>query len=1761
MLIRAALCFFLFSPLHLVARSATDSPFSIERIDAFRWRLTVRNDLPRFRTVHAGSDTYSSVEIPGYRSLPQYGSPAMPFKRFEFGVPPKGTVHIKVTSSDIVNESRSLLAFRPDEYNAPKVQEHLAVSYQSSHVGLQRAIVEFMPALYDAQRRSLSWVKSLTAEITISAPDGLGVTTTSTEIPDVINATDAVHWASPATPMLLVPGWYQPGEDALRISILRDGIYRITKTDAMNAGMNPDAVDPRTVRLMYRGNEEPITFQGEADGRWDEGDFIEFFAMRRYGENGAYYDFWSDENIMFLLWGGAIGKRHVPIDARPGSEPLLSSYKQRLHFEREVIYHAGDNDFEQNDSEYVFGEGWVWKYLLKKDTLVVPFEAPDLGGGDATLLVRLKGSSRDVSLVRLSINGTIVSEFDIQGWELMTRKETLAAGLLKDGSNTLIVTSVGKVACPPENPNCSIERFYVDWVECIYPMKLRASNELYLDAAIGYDSTAGPESRRVIVSGFSNPEITVLNRTTGERLANTRITSSGSEYSVECVIITSDSYVFFTSTAVQSPAKLSRITLPLSAGTVEPDYIILTHKSFRPAAERLASYRNTTDGYETLIAEVDDLYLEYNFGLKHPRAMKDFVRSIYERATKKPRFLLILGDASWDPKSHHPAGFKKDIVPTYGNPANDNYFVALGPDENNFQPLLHVGRIPCETLDQAHDVIDKIVEYESAPPQDWNNRVLFSIGGKTKEEQDRYFLPGIKRLTNTWVNPYCLEPRTIIKKSLDLVSYDDLDTLRWEMNNGVLWYYFVGHGGTRIIDVGIERPDIFNTAGKYPFFITMSCNTAHFAEPYETGLNELFLMAKRNGSIASYGTSGLGVVGYDEVLSEGMFDAITRNPLATYGEISTYAKNKLIDATSLGNPITRNTVNQYVILGDPATRLPLSPNAELAVRASDIRTTPDIITQLKPAIIKTRLNNFGKCLTDSVDIRLRVVHGMQEVASITKRIEPFHLTTELEWPFDFASVFGTVSISVEIDPAGKVTEAVKTNNTAAITRNILPRGITPIFPLDLAVIPSSQSEITFVLANPPTVPDEVFQPRIEFQVARTPDFNAPLVTLSQPLDSVFTRIEWTPGLNDGTLYWRARVISQSSVEDWTITRSFSFEAQQLTDERWWMKEAGQSGTHARVNAEQLPDGSFILGRRDIELEIVSAGNNNIDIRNFVEMRIDGRRYYSETRSFHVLVLEPVRGFIVDSAMFDTYWSRDNVDAMTAFLRAVPDDHIVMIGIADDAAGSNNNMLTDELKTEMKAFGAALVDSIRFRDSYALIGIRSNPARVREMHLGFGAVIFKDTLNVTAVSGLVRSPVIGPGNEWRTARWEGSRGISAGRIDIAVYSATGENDSLLHLFPDVLPGTELPLSNFPGIQLPYIRFEAQLWDSSGTSSPRMQSWDFTYRSIFPELGINNQSVIASSDSVLEGEPMMLRVGVANAGRTAASEIKVRLSIQGDTQRMEERTLAVIPHGERLQYVDFQLPTAGLRGEWSYNVQLSPDRERVEYYLGNDFYSGRFHSTKDDYPPQLLVTFDDVEIANDDFVRSNPAIDIRVRDKSPLPVTDTSAVRVYLDGRLVWLVNNPLVTYSSGMNGDEKISIRITPSLAPGVHSLAVTAKDASGNPADTIPYQVRFQVSGTNRVDHILPFPNPSNGPMDFTFRVLGDLKPDEGRIKIYTLGGKLIKEIAIDPEILRVGFNRVPWDGRDGEGDAIANGVYFYKLILRMGEHTSEFVERLAILK
>jgi flagellar hook assembly protein FlgD len=196
---------------------------------------------------------------------------------------------------------------------------------------------------------------------------------------------------------------------------------------------------------------------------------------------------------------------------------------------------------------------------------------------------------------------------------------------------------------------------------------------------------------------------------------------------------------------------------------------------------------------------------------------------------------------------------------------------------------------------------------------------------------------------------------------------------------------------------------------------------------------------------------------------------------------------------------------------------------------------------------------------------------------------------------------------------------------------------------------------------------------------------------------------------------------------------------------------------------------------------------------------------------------------------------------------------------------------------------------------------------------------------------------------------------------------------------------------------------------------------------------------------------------------------------------------------------------------------------------------------------------------DLVGENPMLIVDLADSSGIN-TSTSGVGHRIEA---WLNNASQSTdltnsYTSKLDsyreGTIQYQLQGVPDGKNTVRVRAWNSFDNSGS-AETV-----FQVASSDRlsISDVFNYPNPFGASgTEFTFRQ-NQTSPLNVRVKIFTVAGRLIR--TLDEIAPGDSFVKVPWDGRDRDGDVIANGVYLYKLIVRTadGRFSSESLGKLS---
>ncbi len=133
------------------------------------------------------------------------------------------------------------------------------------------------------------------------------------------------------------------------------------------------------------------------------------------------------------------------------------------------------------------------------------------------------------------------------------------------------------------------------------------------------------------------------------------------------------------------------------------------------------------------------------------------------------------------------------------------------------------------------------------------------------------------------------------------------------------------------------------------------------------------------------------------------------------------------------------------------------------------------------------------------------------------------------------------------------------------------------------------------------------------------------------------------------------------------------------------------------------------------------------------------------------------------------------------------------------------------------------------------------------------------------------------------------------------------------------------------------------------------------------------------------------------------------------------------------------------------------------------------------------------------------------------------------------------------------------MKTGEYLLSVVARDPNGNLADSASSEVYFVVSSETKLMEVYNYPNPFSNDTYFTFRL--SQIPEEIKIRIYTIAGRMIKEIVRKSSELNYDLNKIYWNGKDEDGDNIANGTYLYKMIMKDSEKVESVIQKLVIMK
>jgi len=256
----------------------------------------------------------------------------------------------------------------------------------------------------------------------------------------------------------------------------------------------------------------------------------------------------------------------------------------------------------------------------------------------------------------------------------------------------------------------------------------------------------------------------------------------------------------------------------------------------------------------------------------------------------------------------------------------------------------------------------------------------------------------------------------------------------------------------------------------------------------------------------------------------------------------------------------------------------------------------------------------------------------------------------------------------------------------------------------------------------------------------------------------------------------------------------------------------------------------------------------------------------------------------------------------------------------------------------------------------------------------------------------------------------------------------------------------------------------------------------------------------------------------------------------------------------------------------DISYSPGRGKIFSYFRNEMsdglgFSNNFtmngidtNAAPDSTGPVVSIYMGSRNFRSGDLVNQSSTLIADFNDENGINLTGT------IGHKIEAIVNEDqnnkidLTPFYQSSNSYQNGSVEYQlQDLADGHYKVEVKAWDTYNNFNSSF---IEFDVRNNDQIalENVYNYPNPMKDQTSFIFEHNMD-ETMNVTINIYTVTGRLIKEL--NKSNIRDKFVTLDWDGRDNDGDNIANGTYVYKLILNSedGNYSKTSTGKLAKLK
>ncbi len=684
---------------------------------------------------------------------------------------------------------------------------------------------------------------------------------------------------------------------AIKIAVTHEGWYQLTQAELIKAGLDP-SVDPAYLHLYAEAIEQPVQITGASPG---PGGFGPQAAIGFYGT--AIDTPYTGTRVYWLASGETPGSRIPQLPISSGSNQPATGFPFTVELTPHTTYFSA---LITSNGNNFFGSLVTTTPL---DQTLQVFHLDPSATVPAKLEVNLQGVILGVPHdVSVALNGTSLGNLTYMGESIGSFRVTVPAGLLQSGANTVTLTSEGGEYD----------------ISLIQSVRIKYQHSYVADSdRLIFTGRAGDELK---VTGFAAAPAIVLDITDPANpvqltpLVISNATSATGEYALEV-------QVPWTTTNPALPALHTLFALggdridsvagiranhPSHWHSPQPgsEIVMVTPEQFAGALQPL-SLAHQGAGKSSAIVYINDLYDEFNFGEHSPGAIRDFLHTAVKTWHTAPKYLLLNGRASLDPRNYLGFGHL-DFVPTKIVPttalmtASDDWFSDFA---DSGMPTIATGRLPVSTTAEASLVANKIATYEGQSTNGpWTSQALMVADVNDTENFSKDSLLVQAQLPST------LQVTDVFTSTTGIGTAQQ-DILAG-INSGQVLVNYAGHGsedqwsGDDLFDN--NAANALTNGSSLPVFLIMNCLNGFFQDVYDEPLAVTLMLAPNGGAVGVLASSGLNQAPPQTNLDQLVVQNAMSPAQPALGEAILKAKAGITD---LG---VRRTFN---LLGDPAMQI------------------------------------------------------------------------------------------------------------------------------------------------------------------------------------------------------------------------------------------------------------------------------------------------------------------------------------------------------------------------------------------------------------------------------------------------------------------------------------------------------------------------------------------------------------------------------------------------------------------------------------------------------------------------------------------------------------------------------------------------------------------------------------------------------------------------------------------------------------------------